>query len=130
MNINEFCRKAVGTPFVPRGRDWEGWDCWGLICIAYKELFDIELPQYNGQYHSVKERDLISKLYKDGATADWQEVEEVQMGDVVLIYMCGRACHVGMAIDKERMFHVEHGINTCVQSIKDFRVEGVYRYGK
>ena len=46
MDINEFCRKSVGVPFLQHGRDWYAWDCWGLICVAYKELFGIILPAY------------------------------------------------------------------------------------
>jgi len=36
---------------------------------------------------------------------------------------------VGLVVTDEKILHVEHGINTCLQRMKDFRVEGIYRYG-
>jgi hypothetical protein len=43
--------------------------------------------------------------------------------------MFGRMCHVGLAVNDEKILHVEHGINTCLERIKTFRIEGIYRYG-
>ena len=128
MNITQFCKKAIGVPFIPHGRVWEGWDCWGLLCIAYKELFDVELPHYKNDHDVVKHRDAIARLYKEQKEEEWEQVKEAQMGDALLIYMYGRACHVGLVVDEEKFLHVEHGINTCLQKMKDFRIEGIYRY--
>ncbi len=130
MNINEFCKKAIGVPFKTLGRSSEAWDCWGLMCEAYKEIFNIELPRYDKHYRSVKEKDVIEQLYKDGAECGWYKVDKVQGGDAILIYMEGRAVHVGLAINNEKMLHVDFGVNTCLQYIKYFRVEGIYRYRK
>lgn len=37
-------RHLVGVPFQKGGRSLYGADCWGLVCIAYKSLYNIELP--------------------------------------------------------------------------------------
>ncbi len=129
MNIEEFATKAIGIPFKAHGREWKEWDCWGLMCKAYKELFNINLPEYKNNYDIVRDRDGVAKLYRKGKEA-WTKIEEAKAGDAILIYICGRACHVALAIDNKRMLHVEEGINTCIQRIKDFRVEGIYRYDK
>ena len=34
----------------------------------------------------------------------------------------------GLVVDEEKFLHVEHGINTCLQKMKDFRIEGIFRY--
>lgn len=129
MDLEEFCKKAIGVPFKILGRSYDEWDCWGLVCMAYQEIYNIELPSYDECYQSVKQRDVIAKLCKKKKEI-WHEVSKAQPGDVILVYRVGRAMHVGLAIDRNRMLHVEHGINTCLQRISEFRVEGIYRYGK
>ena len=129
MNINEFCTKAIGVPFKPHGRTWENWDCWGLICVAYKELLGIDLPSYTDDYTSTKDRELLAELYQKGRESEWHKVDKPQMGDIAFLYMYGRMCHVGLVVTDEKILHVEHGINTCLQRMKDFRVEGIYKYG-
>jgi|19_taG_2_1085344.scaffolds.fasta_scaffold06300_2 cell wall-associated NlpC family hydrolase len=129
MNIDEFSVKAIGVPFKPHGRKWEGWDCWGLICVAYKELFNIELPSYTDDYESTKDREKIAELYLKGRELSWYEVDRPDVGDIVFLFFYGRMCHVGLAVNEEKILHVEHGINTCLERIKNFRIEGIYRYG-
>lgn len=36
----------VGVPYLVNGRDRSGWDCWGLIVVAFKEQRDIVLPDW------------------------------------------------------------------------------------
>lgn len=138
MTIEEFAIKAVtggehgGVPFLPHGRGWEAWDCYGLLCVGHYEVLDVVLNPFTNDHDIVNDRDVIAKMYREGAKEHWQKVEVPQAMDAVLLFMYGRACHVGLMIDKERFLHVEQGIETCVQRLSDksIRTEGFYRYVK
>ena len=131
MTLQEFIKKAVGVPFKPHGRGYDNWDCWGLIYIAHRDVYSIDLPSYDKEYKSInREREKIEGLYSAGKQEEWVEVKDPQAGDVVMLYMDGRAVHVGLMIDKDKFLHTEQGIDTCVQRLTDFqfRIEGFYRY--
>jgi|APSaa5957512535_1039671.scaffolds.fasta_scaffold24131_2 cell wall-associated NlpC family hydrolase len=129
MTFEEFCVKAISlpVPFKTRGRDWSGWDCWGLIVVAYREVYGIEIATYTERYRSIKQKDLIASVYNEGKKDGWYEVDEAQEGDVVIVYMDGRDMHSGLAIDKNEMIHAENNINTVVEKISNYRLEGIYR---
>lgn len=117
-------------PFKTRGRSYEGWDCWGLLCMAYLDTQNILLPFYdNGEYKSIaKDRDKIKDLCVTTKETDWKPVKRAKMYDVAMIYIEGLPVHVGMMVNQCEMIHALHGINTCVQSLKQYRVEGIYRH--
>jgi len=131
MTIEEFAREAVKkpVPFRPHGRSWEGWDCWGLICVAYQEVKGITLPQYNRDYCSIKDRELLQKLFAQGIEDSWEEIKEPEPCAGIMYFAWGRTCHVGLAVNNEMMLHTEHGSGTSYESINNFRrIEGIYRY--
>lgn len=128
MNIEEFARKAITVPFVPHGRGWKGWDCWGLMYMAYKEVRGIGLPRYDKDYQSVKDRALLEALFAHGIESQWKTVTEAQACDGIMYRMNGNVCHVGLAVNDKKMIHTEHGIGTTYENIKTYNVEGIYRY--
>ena len=131
--IEKFCAQSIGISFKPHGRDRDGWDCWGLVCYAYKEVYGVTLKWHNDKYDSIKDYDTIKKAFavviKDSLKEGWQKVEDQRAGDIIVFFMRGRPIHVGLAVDTYRMMHVEHGIQTCMQSTSEIRIEGIYRYG-
>jgi len=42
MSIEDF----IGIPFKHSGRDNNGLDCFGLVLVLYKEVLNIDLPDY------------------------------------------------------------------------------------
>ncbi|MBT6048969.1 MAG: hypothetical protein HOG49_19395 [Candidatus Scalindua sp.] len=127
MTLEEFCIKAISVPFKTRGRTWNGWDCWGVPFVAYKDVYDTELPSYTERYRSIKQRDLIASTFNEGKIDKWYPATEPQEGDIIIVYMDGRDMHCGMAINKKEMIHCDHGINTVIEKISTYRVEGMYR---
>lgn len=61
---NDFS-KYVGIPFVPGGRDRKGADCYGLMVLVYREMFNTELPEYDEERTTLKDlesvRDIIEQ---------------------------------------------------------------------
>ncbi len=130
MTITEFARKAVGVPFKPHRNSYEGWDCWGLIVSAYKEVYNVDLPCWHKEYKSVKDNEKLKQLFKGGIAEKFKQVDTPGVGDVAVVFMRGVPVHAGLMIDRKRMLHVEHGINTCVQRVAEFRLDGYYRYAE
>ncbi|MGA9723298.1 MAG: NlpC/P60 family protein [Candidatus Binatus sp.] len=98
----------VGLPFRSLGRDRAGVDCWGLVCLVYREQFGREIPAYSESYASAYDRAEIDALIRGAtATPDWQRVERGKeaLGDLVLIRCGGRPTHVGIVVDpREKKF--------------------------
>ena len=68
VTIDEFIVKAIKVPFVDKGREYSGWDCWGSVCCFYRDVKGVILPQYldydsSTEYRQLQE--LISKNSKN-----------------------------------------------------------------
>ena len=123
----------IEIPFLPDGRDRNGCDCWGLVCLVYREKLGIELPEYKGVF----EAQTIAQLKNVARVMErekesWVRVEKPHEFDVVMIRSGAYAWHVGIVIDRRRMLHVMSGINSTVEEYAGMdwknRIEEFRRY--
>jgi cell wall-associated NlpC family hydrolase len=131
MELLEFARHAISVPFVERGRSWEGWDCWGLICVAYRELFGFELPDFLDRYKTTHEkRDLfrLRRTFVNEKTMGWSEPSDPAPGDVAIILRQAVPIHIGLLLTPDRILHAENGTGTVHEPLSAFRIEGFYRH--
>ncbi len=136
MTLDEFVNRALDVPFKERGRSYDGWDCWGLIYVAYRDVYGIILPTYTGEYHSTRRREELQGLIMRRKMGGWVLDDPHRPGDVVLVRMMGRDCHVGLMLSGWDMLHVQAGVLAAVEPIdrppwRDRtydKVEGIYRY--
>ena len=136
MDLDEFVDRALDVPFEERGRSYDGWDCWGLIYVAYRDLYEITLPTYTGEYHSTRRREELQDLIVQRKMGGWELSDPYRPGDVALVRMMGRNCHVGLMLSDWNMLHVQSGIMAIVEPIdrppwrdKAYdKVEGIYRH--
>ena len=133
-NINYFAALAQGVPFKDRGRDLSGWDCWGLIVNAYRDCFDLRLPDLQGV--SALDAALVGAAFAEGCK-DWREVEpgREQAGDVALFHRGRWPCHAGLVIKQGQVLHVDAEIKeTCIEffnrGILRRRLAGIFRHEK
>ncbi len=88
--------KYIGIPFLDKGRDTNGIDCWGLVRLVYKQEYNIDLPSFSTDYEaddSERMRDLFAQ-YKEG----WEQIEEPTEGCIVLFNILGVESHMGVAV--------------------------------
>lgn len=135
MTLDEFVVRALTVPFVEKGRSFDGWDCWGVICVGLWEVAGVYVPPYTEGYDTTRGSEgcrqldaLISANMADWAPArlPWRPL------DVALFRIAGRPVHVGMMVDPVRVLHAEEKVGTFVERIASpmwvKRLEGVYRH--
>lgn len=123
----EYANGVLGTPYLDHGRSRAGWDCWGLIVCAYRDVCGIILPSYDEitwRHHRQAIRAMANEIVR------WQSVQagEEIAGDVLLL----RPCHTCLIIGDGLALHAIPGANTSVirygASLWACRIMGIYRY--
>lgn len=131
MTFSDFIKKAIGIPFKDKGRDFAGWDCYGMVVKCYGECFNIDLPDMEG-CRSMKYEQSIAIF--DSMAISYSEVTHgrERAGDVIMLR--GSPCHVGIVVRPGYMLHVEEKCATCIESyyhgLYKTRIIGIYRHGK
>lgn len=119
ITLDEFAKRAISVPFVEYGRDWNGWDCWGLVVTCYREVYSVDLPSHVGEYGSTRRRLELQQLIAAQKTMDWSQVSEgsQRAGDAVLLRLLGRACHIGVMLSPRMVIHTEERVNTVIEDL-------------
>jgi cell wall-associated NlpC family hydrolase len=132
----------IGIPFLERGRDRAGCDCWGLVRLVLAERFGIELPSHACDYDTVKDHGRIAELVGQGRHSQWIAVWSPLSsglchlpsapGDVVLLRLSGLPIHVGLVVARGWMLHVEAKVDSILERFDGLewrrRVLGIYRH--
>lgn len=130
MTLNEFVRKALTVPFLEKGRDYSGWDCWGLVYCAYWDIKDLALPAYL-DYGSTREYEKLHALV-ESAKCFWEPAVIPAPMDVALFRISKYQTHVALMVDKRNALHAEQKIGTFIEPVDAAiwrkRLEGIYRY--
>lgn len=108
----------TGIPFLINGRTRAGVDCYGLIVLVYRERLGIELPGFTDVACDDSPASLrrVARAYAERRET-WQRIEEPRPLDVILLRTGKFIWHAGLVIDRRRMLHTMHGIDS---SIEDF----------
>lgn len=126
--MKDFIAKAQGVPFRDRGRDYTGWDCWGLIWRAYRDCLGLDLTCLAEvpALQNWEAADLYEAIHRQHIEVTGKE----QPGDVAVFR--GLPVHVGLVVEPGKMLHVEQGISTCVESYRGMawrhKIIGIYRH--
>ncbi|CAK0766165.1 conserved hypothetical protein [Gammaproteobacteria bacterium] len=122
--------KYIGLPYLEKGRDTAGVDCWGLARLVYAEEFGITLPCLSEQYKSGSREGIaeLIALEKEG----WEITEAPRSGDVVLFVIHGFPSHLGLVTLPGFFLHVLQNKTVVVERLESplwkSRLRGVYRY--
>jgi len=131
MTLDEFVARAGSVQFKEHGRDWDGWDCFGLVYCFYREVRGVIVPDYLTAYENTLDKGPINAAVNDGIKR-WTRVEKPVPGDGVLLSCARRPVHMGLIISARDFLHTEVKINTVVEDFTSLlwqrRVLGFYRY--
>jgi cell wall-associated NlpC family hydrolase len=133
MPVPIWAGRYIGLPFMERGRDRGGLDCWGLVRLIMAEQFMIALPCFAREYDRTADSDVIGGIVRREAP-QWRAIPagEEELGDVIVLRMRGAPMHVGTVIGDGQMLHIEKGVNSAIDRYQGLRwrdrIEGFYRY--
>jgi cell wall-associated NlpC family hydrolase len=101
----------VGIPYVLNGRDRAGVDCWGILCLAFREQRGVELPDQQRDGDSLFEA--VDRL-TDGLTMVGRanlavQLERPEPWAIVLAHRHRVAHHAGIVVGSH-VLHAERGI--------------------
>ncbi|MCD6262277.1 MAG: C40 family peptidase [Deltaproteobacteria bacterium] len=125
----------IGIPFKPKGRSYDGVDCWGLVWLFARDILNIKLPSYSDRYLNAEDQKEISTLIKSSIRDPiWTPIGwgSERFGDFVLMRILGDPWHVGVVVGGKQMLHIMKGINSCLErytlSIWRRRIINFYRH--
>jgi len=134
MTLSEFIQKALGAPFKPKGRDYDGMDCYSVMYLAYRDVLGIEMPTYVDDYVDPGDTDASRRVIQDMIQAqkhNWELVTAPQPLDVVLFTYGATRTHLGLMVDEKQFLHCERNIGTVIERVDSAkwksRIEGIYR---
>ncbi|ANQ24823.1 hypothetical protein BA893_24895 [Vibrio natriegens] len=107
MNTEEVIDLALRVPYVPGGRDLDGWDCYGSVRWVYYQLTGVLMPEFPAISH--KE----SMTTQRAAWSVHEHVEECQFQPLALAaqYKGRRWEHIGLVLPDRRIIHACDDIN-------------------
>jgi cell wall-associated NlpC family hydrolase len=123
----------IGIPFVEKGRSREGCDCYGLLCLVYRDLLGVVLPAFMNGYVSTQDSEELARLIR-GHLEPWGRIEAgtEEPFDGVLMTEGGVPRHMGIVTRKGWLLHVENGGESLIERYDSFRlkrrVAGFYRH--
>lgn len=123
----------IGIPFKEKGRDRNGCDCWGLVYLILRAVFNIDVPSYAEGYETVQDQAEIMAL-RDRELPSWREVvrADAMAGDVIALRIQGEPTHYGLVLEPGLMLHTHKGIDSCAERYDGLlwkhRIVGIYRH--
>lgn len=109
--------KYLGIPFLHKGRDHNGIDCYGLIVLFYWQEFGIKIPDYSYDKDWYKhDFDYIQKEYQKYG----KKINDPEAYCVIGLRMPGRAIehHLGIMLpDFDSFLHSQLNKPTCVNRL-------------
>ena len=108
MTSIEFQKKVVGTRYLNRGYDFDGFDCFGLCYLYYKHVKGFT-PTISDEYHSHEDfsKSFCAQLH------EWESVERPKEGDCLFVCFNGDIpMHCGIMISKNQVLHADK--NQCM----------------
>lgn len=130
--ISAVLREYIGIPYCLGGRSMKGVDCYGLVYLVLREVFNLDPPEYLTL--KIQENGLQrAKAFRKGLAAGrWEKCSQgPETGQVILLRSERLPIHCGIVVSTELMLHCEHGVNSCIERIESVRwakrIEGFYR---
>lgn len=108
-------KKYMRMRFKDKGRDVSGVDCWGLVCLVFKNELGITLPDY-GETSVDDLRRVSAEMERNSNDENWLEVETPKEFDVAIMRFYGHRTtgHVGLITPDGKLLHIESETNVSL----------------
>lgn len=124
--------KYIEIPFVPRGHDFSGCNCWGLVSLVYRQEYGIKLDTYLDILST--DRPAIRQAMNSDHSEDWCKVTGPRIGDVIWLRIEGMPFHTGIVVDRYTMMHTMEGVGVAIERYDSIlwksKVLGFFRHDK
>ncbi len=129
MKFRDFIEKAITVPFVPMGRKFDGWDCYGLVWRYFWEVRGMVCPSLASKYDDIDNLRHMQRLFRRELNKPrWQRQDNPSDGDVAVIMRRGLPIHCGVVVQEgSQILHTEQKIGTVIEPMHRFRIYGFYR---
>ena len=114
MDLSRF----IGLPYQHRGSEYTGCDCYGMVRLFYRDVMNIEIPNYQTMYSNQFHKEECEGVI-NAVCGEWLEVQDIGFGSVLTFNILGAVSHVGVHIGDGDFVHSFNGTNSCIESIKD-----------
>src|SRR5574342_380884 len=103
----EWAATYLNIPFMDRGRDRQGEDCYGLLRLVFQEQRGIVLPSYTEGYATTDDVEEIASLCRGEIAMRWRSVElkDAALFDAIIFRIKGEPIHIGMIVDGQYFLH-------------------------
>jgi len=131
--LPSWAAEYVGIPYKPHGRDRLGCDCWGLLCMIWREQLGGNLPEYEGVdwYRGQKPSVIGSDAIEYASKFRQVPIEEARLGDGILMRMRGHPFHVGLVLTPGWMIHTHEEADSVIEPYRTMtwekRISAIYR---
>jgi len=127
-----FAATYVGIPYLDKGRDRAGIDCWGAVRLVLDEVFHVKLPSYADTYSDGDDWAAIGAAVRAGLLDGWRRVEPAHAGDLLVLAIARRPWHCALMLDAVHFLHAAPGDSTVIDRLDSprwaRRIEGIYRH--
>ena len=121
----DFAARAISVPFVEHGRSYDGWDCWGIVCVGYRDVLGIKVPDYGEYYETTNAFRALRAAFNARRDAEWQSCNR-RLGAVAVILRKNLPIHAGLVIGKRDILHCEQTVGTVIDRDRDLRIESYW----
>jgi len=116
-------KKYLDIPFVEKGREFSGCDCWGLVVLFFKTEFGINIEDHSAEYKDVHDLQSIAGISAKEKDR-WIKVEgNPQRGDVAEICWGRNNYHVGIVPTAGYLLHIEEGTTARIVPLRSERIK-------
>jgi len=108
MTESEFISHWIGRPYLVRGNDESGIDCWALVVRYYRDVLGIELDCHHDD-------DIAGGFEREIQSEAWEPCDKKDAGVVFMAFdQLGEPRHVGIVVGGgELILHARHTRVQC-----------------